>query len=675
MPTPDIFLSYSREDQQQARRIAAAFELEGFNVWWDQALAAGEAFDQVTEKALDDSRAVVVLWSPRSVTSRWVRAEAAQADEAGKLVPVQIEPCTVPVKFKLTQTADLTGWSGDTSDPRWRTLVGGLQRHAGLQERAALPSSMPEEALRAPDAGRPRRTPLLVAGLVAVLVIGGGAAWFLGRHQQAGSATEAQQLAPTVAVLPFADLSPAKDQESFSDGMTEEILNSLARISGMQVTGRTSSFYFKGRNEPLQSIGQQLGVNYLLEGSVRKQGDELRVTAQLIKAADGFHLWSQTYDRSTQDIFSIQEDIARSVADALQVALGVGELGAAPGMTRDVTAYEMYLEGLPEARRLTLDGYQAAARKFEAAVQRDPRFLLAWGATWNAYMNAWSMSGNNPSVRDAMLERAEALRAQIASNFPDDPIAREFIYRTDEEMRGDWIPGAQDAIKRSTQPPTGLEPPGFDIVVAASVGRVRLDKASEALSQLERLRDRDPLNSNVMIYLPEAYANVGRLADAQAEIERGWKLAPSELIAANGLIIALGAQDAEGIRVGWERSLSVTQPGSLIHIIHALRDKPAEIRAELRRQAQLARSPASQLALFAAAFGDPELALKILREDKDVTRRVISVMALWRPVARDMRQLPQFKDLVREWKLVDYWREHGWGDHCKPVGVDDFECR
>src|SRR5688500_12657858 len=129
---PDIFLSYSRADQPVARRFAEGFEREGLSVWWDQALSAGETFDTATEKALQDAGAVVVLWSKRSVDSRWVRSEATQADRRGTLVPVTIEECDRPILFALPHTADLTNWSGDPADPRWRSLIAGLRKSLGI---------------------------------------------------------------------------------------------------------------------------------------------------------------------------------------------------------------------------------------------------------------------------------------------------------------------------------------------------------------------------------------------------------------------------------------------------------------------------------------------------------------------------------------------------------------
>ncbi|HYP79106.1 MAG TPA: toll/interleukin-1 receptor domain-containing protein, partial [Steroidobacteraceae bacterium] len=143
---PDVFLSYSREDQVVARRFADALEREGFSVWWDQTLSVGDAYDKVTERALGEARAVLVLWSKRSVDSRWVRAEATMADRNGRLVPVMIEPCNRPIMFELTQTADLSHWDGAAGDPAWQSLLGSIRRFVGGQgnaAQAASPDAMP----------------------------------------------------------------------------------------------------------------------------------------------------------------------------------------------------------------------------------------------------------------------------------------------------------------------------------------------------------------------------------------------------------------------------------------------------------------------------------------------------------------------------------------------------
>ena len=195
----------------------------------------------------------------------------------------------------------------------------------------------------------------------------------------AGDITATAPAEQSIAVLPFADMSPDKDQEYFSDGISEELLNSLARIPDLQVRGRTSSFYFKGRNEDLRTISEMLKVEHIIEGSVRKASDQVRITVQLINARTDTHLWSKTYDRDLKDIFAVQEDIAHSIADALEVTLGMGKLGRMQGMTRNVAAYEDYLTGRSQIRYLDRESYLRAIEHLERAVSLDPDFGMAWG--------------------------------------------------------------------------------------------------------------------------------------------------------------------------------------------------------------------------------------------------------------------------------------------------------
>ena len=184
---------------------------------------------------------------------------------------------------------------------------------------------------------------------------------------------------PSIAVLPFADMSEAKDQEYFADGLTEELLNVLTQVDGLHVAGRTSSFAFKGKNEDLGSIAQKLHVATLLEGSVRKAGNRLRITTQLISAADGYHLWSQTYDRELKDIFAVQEEIARAVVAALRVKLIAGKSPSTKGhSTDDMEAYRLYLSGKRhwlENNEMTL---RTARVELEKAIALDPHYGPAW---------------------------------------------------------------------------------------------------------------------------------------------------------------------------------------------------------------------------------------------------------------------------------------------------------
>jgi TolB-like protein/Flp pilus assembly protein TadD len=221
----------------------------------------------------------------------------------------------------------------------------------------------------------------------------------------------------SIAVLPFVDMSQGKDQEYFSDGITEEILNALTRIDGLKVAGRTSAFYFKGRNESLQSIGAQLGVSHVLEGSVRKSGDRVRITAQLIKVADGFHLWSETYDRKLDDIFAVQDEISAAIATALSSKLmDDGAEGAPdPSASIDPETYDLYLRARQTLADRSTANMVNAADMFKQVTRRAPAFDLAWSGLGKAQALMWNYGGRNDS--DAAYEalaKAKALNPRNA---------------------------------------------------------------------------------------------------------------------------------------------------------------------------------------------------------------------------------------------------------------------
>jgi TolB-like protein len=385
---PDIFLSYSRDDQAIARRFAEGFERAGFTVWWDQTLNAGEDYDEVTEKALEEARAVVVLWSRKSVASRWVRAEATQADRSGTLVPAMIEECKRPIMFELKQTADLSNWSGGANDKDWLAYLASVRRLVEMGGPGMGRSTQPPE-----PAHRKRRiNPAVMAIGIGVLLIVGAGLWMVRQHLPPKGALVAPPTAvsataavpASIAVLPFVNMSSDPEQEYFSDGLSEELLNQLAQVPDLRVIGRTSSFAFKGKNEDLRHIGEVLGVNHLLEGSVRKSGKRIKITAQLINTADGSHVWSETYERSLDDIFAIQEEIAKTVAQELQVRMGAPRGGG----TKNVAAYDEFLAGRALLNSNDTASMRAAAPHLERAVSLDPDYVQAWLWLVDAYIRA-----------------------------------------------------------------------------------------------------------------------------------------------------------------------------------------------------------------------------------------------------------------------------------------------
>ncbi|MEJ2761325.1 MAG: winged helix-turn-helix domain-containing protein, partial [Gammaproteobacteria bacterium] len=265
-----------------------------------------------------------------------------------------------------------------------------------------------------PPPDRIRRRLLVLSGLVMLLL---GMGYFALNYfnPPAGPKERVVVVTPpdSIAVLPFVDLSPNRDQGYFADGVAEEVLNKLSRIRDLFVIGRQSSFSFKGKNEDSRVIGEKLGVSYLLEGSVRKEGKRVRITAQLVKAKNGRNLWSRSYDRDLKGIFAIQDDIAKSVADALQITLGVGELGRTPGMTRNTAAYDAYLSGGSMFHRLGRENISRGIEQLEKATALDPNFARAWGVL--AVFYAWAAIVYIPERADEYLAKSEsAARRAIA---------------------------------------------------------------------------------------------------------------------------------------------------------------------------------------------------------------------------------------------------------------------
>jgi TolB-like protein len=652
---PDVFLSYSRDDPTIARRFAEGLEREGFSVWWDATLIPGEAFDQVIEKALSEAKAVVVLWSRKSVASRWVRAEATQANDNKTLVPVIVEPCKRPIMFELTHTADLSHWTGDSQDPQWRAFVAHVRTYVGTDHRGTV--------VRSPEAAAVRnRFVWWAAGAAAIVIAATGAFWFFhGRPVGAAATNSAVTSAqPSIAVLPFKDFSPGRDQEYFTDGITEELLNALAGVPNLKVTARTSAFAFKGKDTDLRTVGATLGVRHILEGSVRKDGSQLRITAQLIDTQTDAHLWSRTYDRTLQDVFKIEDDIAEAVAEELQITLGVG-IGQMPGMTRNADAFDALLAANAEFGLFTPDARRHSIALAENAVRLDPAYVAAWTFLGNAYESMPAMGGE-PS--EHWPQKADAAWQHVQQLQPDWPSLQERLFDRSIEA-GRWQEAAEhhrSALAAATKFGINIEGlNGAGVTLLLGTGHSR-----EAVAALERARQFDPLNQGLPILLISAYADAGNFKAAFAEAERAYRLFPSPMVHAAGITVAMGARD----RVQLTRWADRNDPLSAL-----LLDKPAEARAYLHRTAP--SQTATGLAIYSFDFayvGDAQGALDSLRTASRQGAMSFAAMNLWSPVMHDMRQLPGFKQLVRDMGLVDYWRQAGWPDRCHPTTGDDFKC-
>ena len=352
----------------------------------------------------------------------------------------------------------------------------------------------------APAASRRQARPLIVGGAALLAIISG---WFIWTriHAFNGSARSAED--KSIAVLPFVDMSEDKDQEYFSDGLAEELINHLSRSPGLKVIARTSSFQFKGRNEDVRSIAGRLGVAHLLEGSVRKAGQALRVTTQLIRASDGVHLWSQTYDRNLADIFKVQDEISERVANALNATLAI--TGRPIGQESDVEAYNLVLEGNYYKARRTKGDVEKAIQLYKRAIEVRPNYALPWARLASGYLTLEEAKGT-PSAEDsarivAALDRAVQL---------DPNLVWAYYTRAGFEIAIQWDWAAAQADHERMR---ALDPGIYLLPLALGDMALVSGHVEESLQQYERAIELNPLDPITLRALGVALCASDRLQE------------------------------------------------------------------------------------------------------------------------------------------------------------------
>jgi TolB-like protein/tetratricopeptide (TPR) repeat protein len=511
-----VFVSYSRADRKRALPIIRLLEEAGHAVWWDGMLEGGERFAKTTARALDTARAVVVLWSNTSIQSDWVHDEATSGRDRRILVPLSLDGSLPPLGFRQFQVIDLQNSRMKRGDPAVDAM---LRAVAALHEGA--PAAAPPQALgKAQPRGLDRR--LLLGGGSAVLAAGAGALWW--RSQQDSKPVAAAPAAASVAVLPFANLAGGDDQAYFAEGLAAEIRAELARNPRLQVAAQASSNRYRTRAEDARTMAGALGVSFLLDGSVRRAGQMVRVSAELIDGRSGFSKWTEQFERPLADVFAVQDEIASAVATALNARIAgqaQPSTARAVGGTSNVRAYDAFLRG----RDLLLLGAdeasdRAALASFDKAIAIDAGYGAAHAARSRALIVVGSLYASSAErVRvyaDAVDTASRAVG--LAPELADAHSALGFaLFNGALDARA-----ARGPFDRSAQLGQG----DADVLSRFALFCARTGRFDEARTAITRATRLDPLNARSFRQAGEVEFAARNYAAAIPPIEKALSLNP-----------------------------------------------------------------------------------------------------------------------------------------------------
>ncbi len=475
--------------------------------------------------------------------------------------------------------------------------------------------------------------------------------------------TENSEEEKSIAVLPFIDLSPDKDQEDFVYGLSDEILNSLTQIPDLKVISRTSSFAFKGSNKTIQEIAAILGVNNVLEGSVRKSENKLRIIAKLVHASDSTILWSDTYESNLKDIIRVHENIASNVAEKLKIALGIMPVPRFARNTENPSAYENLLVSQGQTIRKE---YGQSLKSSESAISMAPRSAIAWVQKATAHL-------------------------LIASNVPPDRVSSE-------------LNAGLDAAKKAVelQPDLGFAYLPLGNAYAAQGQFIRAEESYKKAIELTK-------ESNRSLEVIMHYTKMGYISRCQKLLADIITIDPLQDLARAAYVLNLGTlgnlEQAEKeyetykrqfgnkwiygdinitiLRLGSNKQLTMEDIPELPMLnpiwsigrrnINSPEKGLEELREIYNNNKNLSSNNLIIMSCFAAYFKDPEFAMEVMIKSAEL--HTSGLYFIWTPVMKDVRQLPEFKEFLRNFKFVEYWNKYGWPDTCRSEGGNRIECR
>ena len=654
----DVFISYASQDAAVANAVAEALERQGIRCWIaPRDVTPGEFYADAIVHAIDAAQALVLVLSQHAAVSHHILREVERA--SSKRLPVislRIDRPALPAG--LEYFLNTSQWLDASQEELSRALpkLGEAVRKvlAGGSATASEIAS-PSESVRG-SKGRPLNRPLAVALGIAVVAILGFAIdkrWFSRHIAEEKPVTVAVATAlvsapaipeKSVAVLPFVDMSEKKDQEYFSDGLSEELIDMLTKVSDLRVPARTSSFYFKGKQTKISDLAKELGVANLLEGSVRKSGKTLRVTAQLIRADTGYHLWSESYDRPIDDIFKVQDEIAGAVVKALKVSLlGEGSTRAAP--TSSAASYNLLLQAKFFLSRNSKEDQQKALNYYEEVVRSDPTSAEAWAGVSRVTAN---LSGLGVvgwrEGRDRAMQAAQRA-VELGPELSDAHIALGKVYMNLDQNFAAAKPELAKALELAPHSPFSLF---WMAAVFTSAGDL-----PHAVMLYEQSIAEDPLDGEVYLQIGEAQRFAGHYNEAEMSYRKAIDLVPEH----SGLHSALGIAllnehktDAALAEISLEPD-AVSREGTLAWAYQTLGRTEEARSALVQLETTRASTDAYDIATIYALRNDPDNVFAWL--DRAYRQHEYLMELKAEPSFKAIRGDPRYRALLRKLNLPE----------------------
>ncbi len=517
-----------------------------------------------------------------------------------------------------------------------------------------------------------RKIDYMIIGLLSVAVV-----FFASTHQWGGENAVDPDIGEastggekSIAVLPFVNMSDDPANEYFSDGISEELLNVLVKVEGLRVASRTSSFSFKGREISIPNIAKELNVDHVLEGSVRKAGNTVRITAQLIDVRTDSHLWSATYDRELEDIFAIQDEISGHIVQALKIVLGAGEQESMANVqkpTENLEAYELYLRGRYFWQRRGEDNIRRAIAMFKQATALDTKFARAWSSLAAAHVTL-------PTYSDAPMDAQYPLAVSAAQKALtlDDSLAEAYAVLGDmARVDKEWSTAQAHYLRAIASEPKNSTAHLWYGEHLLSVGRVH-----DALEETLIAYQLDPLHPGTNTNLAQLYFWLNDAGNALKFGAAAWDLGhPFGLYVQSGVHMRLGEFE-RAMELAGQFGQQIDDPGLSAGIKLFLEAQGDAAKSSLFLQMLAENETVWPLFIVLpnfVAFDRIDDAYRLADLARDSIDGADWDM-FWRGDLAAFRQDPRFAELVTEQGLVDYWREYGWPDACQPAG-DSVICK